>query len=152
MVIDRFRGTVSRVEIRKSAAALPIAINNIQMYKYLIAIAALVAVVLAAQKSRTPSGPDAEYRCRLPDIKCDACRNQVSEELAKFRGIRATRFEGEDRQELVITHAASIPNGDLANALTLVGYPPEAMNGDPSKAVSHAKCVCPMEAAQTPKN
>ena len=121
------------------------------MYKHLFAIAALIAVVFAAQKSREPSGPDAEFRCRLPDIKCDACRNQVSEELAKFRGIRATRFEGEDRKELVITHAASIPGGDIANALALIGYPPEVINGDPSKAVSHAKCVCPLEAAQTAK-
>ena len=117
------------------------------MIKHLIAILSLIAVAFAVQRNHAPSGPDAEYRCRLPDIKCDACRNQVSQELAKFRGIRATRFEGEDRKELVITHAASVPKGDLANALTLVGYPPEAITGDPSKAVSHAKCVCPMEAA-----
>jgi hypothetical protein len=115
------------------------------MYKHLFAVMALISVVFAAQKSRTSSGPDAEFRCRLPDIKCDACRNQVSQELAKFRGIKATRFEGDDRKELVITHAASVPKGELKNALTIVGYPPEVLDGDSSKAVSHAKCECPLE-------
>ena len=73
----------------------------------------------------------------------------MTEELKKEAGIRAVRFEGEDRKELVITHSAGRTPESLRVSLARIGYPPEALDGDANKAVSHQKCVCPAEKAST---
>lgn len=104
----------------------------------------MLGIAFAAQRHLVPSGPDTEFRCRLPDVKCDGCRGSITTDLAKVRGIRSTRFEGDDRKTLIIVHAASLSRESLNVALTNIGYPPESM----AEAVSHAKCVCPTEQAK----
>jgi copper chaperone CopZ len=119
------------------------------MWKHLLAIFLVVSAVLASfYFPRVPEGPDAEFRCRLPDIVCDACRGAVTAELKKEAGIRDVRFEGADRKELVVTHSARLTPEALRNSLAHIGYPAEALAGDASKAVSHQKCVCPVEQAK----
>lgn len=119
------------------------------MWKYILIVLLIAASVFAsAYIKRVPAGPDAEFRCRLPDIVCDACRGAVTAELKNESGIRDVRFEGEDRKELVVTHSAQRTPASLRASLARIGYPPEALDGDPSKAVSHQKCVCPVERAK----
>ena len=122
------------------------------MFKHILIILLIVASVFAsAHMNLVPEGPDAEFRCRLPDIKCDACRGAVSSLLRKEAGIRAVRFEGADGKELVVTHSARLTPEALRNSLAHIGYPAEALDGDPAKAVSHQKCVCPLQQAATPQ-
>lgn len=119
------------------------------MYKHILIVLLIAASVFAsARMKRVPEGPDAEFRCRLPDIVCDACRGAVTAELKKEAGIRDVRFEGADRKELVVTHSARRTPESLRISLAHIGYPAEALDGDPSKAVSHQKCVCPVERAK----
>ena len=49
-----------------------------------------------------------EFLCGLRDMVCDACRGAVTGELKKEAGIRAVRFEGADRKELVVGHSARL--------------------------------------------
>ncbi len=77
------------------------------MWKHLAAISLfLLAVVVVAHFRRGPELSDADFRCRLPDIQCDACRGAIAAELRKNSGIRAVVFEGPDRKTLVVTHQA----------------------------------------------
>ncbi len=127
-------------------------IRSTAMLKHLVIVILIVAAVgVSAYVQHRPTGPDAEFRCRLPDIACDACRGSVISELKEEPGIRAVRFEGEDRKELVVTHSASRTPETLRASLARIGYPAEAIAGDASKALSHAKCVCPSEQAAAAK-
>lgn len=120
------------------------------MWKHLLAILLLTSTVVGvAHFHRDNAGPDAEFRCHLPDIKCDGCRSAITQELTEESGIRAVRFEGAERKDLVITHRANRTVESLRTSLARIGYPPEVLAGDPTKAVSHEKCVCPMERAKT---
>jgi copper chaperone CopZ len=124
------------------------------MWKHILIVLLIVLLIAAsvfasAHMKRTPEGPDAEFRCRLPDIVCDACRGSVTAELKKEAGIRKVRFEGEDRKELVVTHSSRRTPESLRSSLARIGYPAEALDGDPSKAISHQKCVCPAQSTKT---
>ena len=122
---------------------------SVPMWKHIFIVLLIAASVFAsAHLKRVPAGPAAEFRCRLPDIVCDACRGAVTAELKKEPGIRDVHFEGEDRKELVVTHSAQRTPASLRASLARIGYPPEVLDGDPSKAVSHQKCVCPVERAK----
>lgn len=120
------------------------------MFKHILIILLIAASVVASThlKRSVPEGPAAEFRCRLPDIACDACRGSVIAELKKEAGIHDVRFEGEDRKELVVTHSSRRTAESLRASLAHIGYPAEALDGDPSKALSHQKCVCPVERAK----
>ena len=47
-------------------------------------------------------------------LVCDACRGAVTGELKKEAGIRAVRFEGADRKELVVGHVEEQRRSDIA--------------------------------------
>jgi hypothetical protein len=119
------------------------------MKKHIITgVLLLSAAIGLGQVQRLQDGKLEEFHCRLPDIKCDGCRASVSDELLKESGIRAVRFEGEDRKELVVSHTSKRTTASLQTSLTRIGYSVESLNGDPSKAVSHQSCVCPTERAK----
>ena len=148
MFIDRCGAALRWNSLLRTQNTKPKPIS-VPMWKHILTVLLIAASVFAsAHLKRVPAGPDAEFRCRLPDIVCDACRGAVTAELKKETGIRDVHFEGEDRKELVVTHSAQRTSASLRASLARIGYPPEVLDGDPSKAVSHQKCVCPMERAK----
>lgn len=119
------------------------------MKKHLLTGALLLSAAIAlGQLQRLRDGKLEEFRCRLPDVQCDGCRTSISEELLKESGIRAIRFEGADRKDLVISHTLKLTEESLQSSLARIGYSTESLNGDPTKAVSHQACVCPTERAK----
>ena len=119
------------------------------MKKHLLTGVLLLSAAIAfGQIQRLRDGKLEEFRCRLPDVKCDGCRTSISEELLKESGIRSVRFAGEDRKELVISHTSKRTGESLQTSLARIGYSAESLNGDPAKAVSHQACVCPTERAK----
>jgi copper chaperone CopZ len=119
------------------------------MKKYLFALLLLTASVFAAARlQRAAEGPDQEFRCHLAEIRCDACRSEVTTELKNESGIRAVRFEGEERKDLVVTHASSRSRESLKQSLKRLGYPLETPEGGTAKPVSSDNCACPVERAK----
>ncbi len=119
------------------------------MKKYLFALLFLTASVFATTLvQRAAEGPDQEFRCYLAEIRCDACRNEVTTELKKESGIRGVRFEGDDRKDLVLTHASSRTEESLRQSLKRLGYPLNTSSDSPAKPVSSDNCVCPVERAK----
>jgi hypothetical protein len=118
------------------------------MKKYLFVLLLLTASVSANRLQRAAEGPDQEFRCHLAEIRCDSCRFEVASELKKGSGIRSVRFEGEDRKDLVVTHASSRSQDSLKLSLKLLGYPLETPEGSAAKPVSSDNCACPVERAK----
>lgn len=119
------------------------------MKKYLFTLLFLtVSVFAAARLQKAAEGPDQEFRCHLAEIRCDACRSEVTTELKNESGIRAVRFEGEDRKDLVVTHASSRSRESLKQSLKRLGYPMETPEGGTAKPVSSDNCACPVERAK----
>jgi copper chaperone CopZ len=119
------------------------------MKKHLFTLLFLTASVFAAARlQKAAEGPDQEFRCHLAEIRCDACRSEVTTELKNESGIRAVRFEGEDRKDLVVTHASSRSRESLKQSLKRLGYPLETPEGGTAKPVSSDNCACPVERAK----
>lgn len=120
------------------------------MKKYLFAFLFLAASVFAIDRlRRATEGPDQEFHCNLAEIRCDACRNEVTTELKNESGIRAVRFEGEERKDLVVTHASSRTEASLRQSLKRLGYSLDTPVGSPAKSVSSDNCACPVERMRT---
>ena len=120
------------------------------MKKVLLALLFLtVSVFATARLQRAAEGPDQEFRCYLAEIRCDACRSEVTTELKKESGIRAVRFEGEDRKSLVVTHGSNRTEASLRQSLKRLGYPLDPPGANPAKPVSTENCACPVERAKS---
>ena len=120
------------------------------MKKVLLALLFLtVSVFATARLQRAAEGPDQEFRCHLAAIRCNACRNEITTELKHESGIRAVRFEGQDRKELVVTHAPSRSEESLRQSLKRLGYPLDPPGANPAKPVSTENCACPVERAKS---
>ncbi len=120
------------------------------MKKILLALLFLTASVFAtARLRRVAEGPDRDFRCNLAAIRCDACRNEIAAELKHESGVRAVRFEGQDRKDLVVTHAPSRSEESLRQSLKRLGYSLDTPAGNPAKPVSTENCACPVERAKS---
>jgi hypothetical protein len=119
------------------------------MKKYLFVLLLLTASVFAVTRhQRAAEGSDQEFRCHLTEIRCDACRSEVTTELKKESGIRSVRFEGADRKDLVVTHAFSRSESSLKQSLKRLGYSLDADAGSSAKPSSSDNCACPVERAK----
>jgi copper chaperone CopZ len=120
------------------------------MKKLLFGLLSLTASLFAtARLQRAAESPDQEFRCHLAEIRCDACRTEVATELKKESGIRAVRFEGEDRKDLVVTHALRRSEASLKQSLKRLGYSLDADEGSSAKPSSSDNCACPVDRART---
>lgn len=120
------------------------------MKKVLLALLFLTLSVFAtAWLQGAAEGPDQEFRCNLAAIPCDACRNEITNELKHESGIRAVRFEGQDRKDLVVTHAPSRNEESLRQSLKRLGYSLDTPAGNPAEPVSTENCACPVERAKS---
>jgi hypothetical protein len=119
------------------------------MWKSLLAIGVLgAASIFLGLKHSAARTADVIFRCRLPDIQCDSCRDTITREIFQHSGIRRVHFEGEDRKELVVTHAPSRSEDSLRATLVRLGYTPNVAQGT-TKSMATGQCACPLEQAKS---
>lgn len=112
------------------------------MRKHLLALAMLIALISGTGAYNIyQSRHTQEFRCRLDGIRCEACRVGIEEELGEQSGIRAIRFEGEDRKDLLVLHSTSCPPESIRNTLIRIGY--DLTNEGRAKYESSSSCACP---------
>lgn len=114
------------------------------MKKHLLLFAILAGLAFAFGRiQRHAEGPDQNFRCYLSEIQCDACRSQITEAFSKESGIRKVSFEGDDRKELVVTHASSRTELSIKESLARLGYHLDAPAATGAKPASADNCACP---------